>query len=386
LSADEGTALGKAHHRFLRGVDAHNASSEIRGPDAFGAFPGSMLDALLPEVPVIVPDTNILRLDLDFACGARKRGILVAAVNTGTLRLFCAQHVVNEVEQKLAEWAEYQSRPVNEYVDRWKGEYVPLLRMIQPDALSLDMLTPAERKRVTGLGTSKDVPSVTLALALGAFYLTKDRAAWHAVYGPEADYALRQSEVWFHSTGHGSDAGELGKLLHLATAIPVFLAGGAAQLIGGLAKKAPWLLVAAAAAAAALAVQVPRGQYARIGKGVWDILAIASEELFVPYMLALENFRKCAPVTPTWEDIWRETNDRPALRTRARLSTLARMPGGPVSAQTLSARIPCLGGVGKSAQLIRETLGGASCFYAPYGDGTWQVGRPLPSARSAITP
>jgi hypothetical protein len=98
------------HRRFIRDVDAHNATADINGPDEWGAFPGSTLDALLPEVSIVVPDTNVFRLDLDHSCGAQKRGVLISAANTGSIRLLCAEHVINEVERKLQEWADYQQQ------------------------------------------------------------------------------------------------------------------------------------------------------------------------------------------------------------------------------------------------------------------------------------
>ena len=48
------------------------------------------------------------------------------------------------------------------------------------------MLTNAERWRVRHLLASKDVPSVKLALVLGALYLTEDQGARWAVYDERA--------------------------------------------------------------------------------------------------------------------------------------------------------------------------------------------------------
>jgi hypothetical protein len=373
--ANVGTASG-----FIRGVDARNRVADIRMPDATGAFIGSALDALLSDIPVIVPDTNILRLDMDHSCGASERGILISAANTGTLRLICAEHVIREVEAQLEEWAAYQERPAATYVDRWRSEYRPQMRVVPTGGLSATMLTANERKRVTDLGPSKDVPSVILSRVLGAFYLTHDVAAWKAVYGPDAD-ASQLKKIWYHDVGAGSDAGELNKFLTLTTALPVMIGGGIVQATKWAFAKAPWLVVAGALAAVGLAIRIPRERYGNVAEGALRILSFFSEEWYEPYHRALSAFRRREPELPTWEELSSTVADRRALLARACAYTLARAPGGPIGVQRIAGRLPFLHGVGQRAQLIRDVLRADSAFFSPHQNGTWQFGRPADRLR-----
>lgn len=90
----------------MRRAHKEHVAADIEGPDEYGAFPGSWLHILFGEPLLIVPDTNVLRQDLDWACNRDRRGVLIAAANSGIFRLFCAEHVAREVERHLAEWAD----------------------------------------------------------------------------------------------------------------------------------------------------------------------------------------------------------------------------------------------------------------------------------------
>jgi hypothetical protein len=67
---------------------------------------------------------------------------------------------------------------------RWRSKYLPLIRVIEDRDLPRDLLDPSEVERVQVLEEidPDDVPSVTLALAIEAFYLSEDGPALRAVY------------------------------------------------------------------------------------------------------------------------------------------------------------------------------------------------------------
>ncbi len=83
-------------------MHTRNSREPIRLPSLNGAFP----EDFLLQPPPVVPDANRLRNDILYACRHGRRTVLVTAANAGLLRLFCAQHVVDEVVGHSAEWAE----------------------------------------------------------------------------------------------------------------------------------------------------------------------------------------------------------------------------------------------------------------------------------------
>jgi hypothetical protein len=94
------SSVRPALRRWL--VDMHVQSSRepIHYPASHGAFPGD----LLAVIPPVVPDANWLRNDIRYACDHDQRTVLVNATNAGLLRLFCAQHVIDEVVEHSEEW------------------------------------------------------------------------------------------------------------------------------------------------------------------------------------------------------------------------------------------------------------------------------------------
>ena len=100
--------LGAFGREYLSYVHESSRAAEIDGPNEYGAFPGTWLGMFLGESLLIVPDTNILRQDIDSAVKANRRGVLVSAANSGVFRLICAEHVIAEVQRQLREWADYQ--------------------------------------------------------------------------------------------------------------------------------------------------------------------------------------------------------------------------------------------------------------------------------------
>ena len=77
----------------------YSAVAPIRFPGPGGAFSATMLLR-----PLIVGDTNVLRNDIRRACRTGQRTVLVTAANAGLLRLFCAEHVYEEVIEHSGDW------------------------------------------------------------------------------------------------------------------------------------------------------------------------------------------------------------------------------------------------------------------------------------------
>jgi hypothetical protein len=97
--------------RLVRGMVAdmhkYSAVAPIRFPDPCGAFPG---DILLRPPPVVL-DANVLRNDIRRACRTGQGTVLITAANAGLLRLFCAEHVYQEVIEHSGDWT--AAGPVN---------------------------------------------------------------------------------------------------------------------------------------------------------------------------------------------------------------------------------------------------------------------------------
>lgn len=96
----------EAIQAYLSSAHATNANSLIKGPDQYGAFPDSLLHtSFRVESAPIAPDSSVLRNDVAQACRRGHHTILVSVANSGALRLFCAQYVIEEVSKNSEKWA-----------------------------------------------------------------------------------------------------------------------------------------------------------------------------------------------------------------------------------------------------------------------------------------
>ncbi len=134
--------------RLFRGMvtEMHKSSAiaPIRFPDSPGAFPG---DVLLCPPPVVV-DANVLRNDIRRACRTGQRTVLVTAANAGLLRLFCAEHVYQEVIEHSGDWTAGGPVSRDAFLRRWLLEYLPLIRVVPLGEGHLACLGPAELARI----------------------------------------------------------------------------------------------------------------------------------------------------------------------------------------------------------------------------------------------
>jgi predicted nucleic acid-binding protein len=372
LDGDFSLRVDDAILHFLKDMHAANAARPIRYPLESGAFPVEGYGALLHgDSLVVVPDTNILLQDLAKSCRDQRRLTLVNAANAGALRLFCAEHVIDEMYDHVERDASRLGVSYGDLLARWEDEYRPLLRVVPDDTVAETMLTSAERWRVHHLLASKDVPSVKLALALGAFYLTKDRAARWAVYDERA--TAEELMNLLPPLQDGGSAEVLGNAAFLVILLPTMTAWRFLELSKMLAADVPWLFwpVLAAGIGFALSKTTADGMR-RTMSGIGTAFEVFAE-CMRPYYAMLERFRAVAPTTPSWAQLASEIGPRDVLR-RATLWKLARYPAGDASARELSERLPELG-VGRGPNLVRSVLRENACFHQT-SRGRWQVGRP----------
>jgi hypothetical protein len=85
----------------VRNAHRENAALPVAVPDENGLF----APALRPEVFPVVVDANALRDDLLRVAAGRPRTLMLNGANSGVLRLFCAAHAVEEVDEHLEEWS-----------------------------------------------------------------------------------------------------------------------------------------------------------------------------------------------------------------------------------------------------------------------------------------
>lgn len=157
---------------FLAEIHAQHAIAAIRCADTQGAFVASVIEALFGDALPIVPDANVLRGNIGRACRDGRGTVLMTGANTGTFRLFCAAHVVEEVREHSKRWAFEMGIPCNAYAECWNQNLLPHLRLVDTRGLR-ELLSPSEVERVDKLHDLDDTPSAMFALALGAFYLTE---------------------------------------------------------------------------------------------------------------------------------------------------------------------------------------------------------------------
>ena len=349
---------------LLGSLRASGVHSDIGGPDESGTFPWSWF----PPAGVVVVDANALRSDVLYGCRKGRRTTLVTAANEGLLRLYAAAHVVEEVAEHYVRWAADGPVSASAFWQRWQEEYLPLLRIVE---VPTGLLSTAETRRVERLAAvdPDDVPSVTLTLLFGGFFLSEDARACRAVYGEATSAGQRRQ--WLEVLQAGGDAGQLRSLLHGGAFGGVVACRGLAELVRLLLRR-PWLMLPAAGLAAAAVSRWPPERTARLraaggGRNVLEGLG----EVATAYADADRRFQQaCVPV-PVWDALAAELPPR-ALLTRALLVELARATGGPSSAAELAELAWDLP-VAHGEATVRAVLRAEPCF-APVSPGRWQLG------------
>jgi predicted nucleic acid-binding protein len=347
---------------LLHHLHAMSAGCPIGDADAAGAFPPRRFRRY--GYPVVV-DANVLRNDILYSCRTGHRTTLVNASNADLLRTFVARHVVDEVYEHAEEWTAGSVVGLAEFLDCWQGQYLPLLRVTEAPQGLLD---PDEQRRVDDLAAvdPDDVPSATLALALGAFFVSEDRRAAMAVYGELAGGVARRE--WLDVLRAGGDAGQVTSLVESASFVTVLTGTGFVKLIQLLVRR-PSLLPPVAAVTAAVAARWPterserfRAACAALMQGIGDI-ALASAH-------ADERFNQACVPPPDWNRLADRLDGR-AVLTRRLMFDLARASGHR-SAGELSDALGRLS-VSHGETTVRMRLREHACFVEVYG-GRWQLG------------
>jgi predicted nucleic acid-binding protein len=360
--------------KLVKDLHLKNAGATIRLPDAAGVFPS----AARSKFPVLVVDTNILRNDIIYSCRNSGRvTTLVNDANSGLLRLFCARHVVSEVKEHYREWCEVAGIAPEEFERRWIKAYAPLLRVV--DQLPDGLLSEDEERRVEiqRVKDPDDIPSVTLALVLEAFYLSEDKVARQAVYGSR--FTNEEIQKWVNVLKAGGDAGILGLLLEAVAMLTGLVGASVWGVFDKLTRNLkPWirLLIAVAGVGAGgyFYRRLPEERRAGYRDRFIDVLeeavAFGSE-----YVAATARFDWALPDVPDWSAL---AGERPpvAVLTRACLHTLARSKVSHCSAVELAETLPRLG-VAQGAPKVREVLRSNPGAFEEVYRGRWQVGATL---------
>jgi predicted nucleic acid-binding protein len=315
---------------------------------------GAWLDVFLDRGSrVVVIDANVLKSDI--ADSVRRncaQTTLFTAMNVRALRVFCAQHVVEELHEHYEAFASQSRVSATRFMEQWK-RYLRLLRIVPTRAIPLTLLSPEELAQVDTLSKTDpdDIPSVALSLVLGAAYLSEDLDARQAVYGYRVE--IEEAARWLPILRAGGDSNELASMMTELTMLPTLAGAGITYGLQTLRAKAPWALVGIAVAATYGAYRIPRDAYRSIGKAALALFRLYGA-VALPYYEAAEVFAQAAPSIPTWAEL-SKTNSRPAILHRACLHTLARAPGSRLTAANLVDALPHLG-VAQGIAAVRKTL------------------------------
>lgn len=142
-----------------------------------------------PPRPVIV-DANRIRGELKRLARGSEATAMVSLSQAGFLHLFAAQHVLDEVDEHLPEWADAIGTPLTDLERAWGMVLRPLITHV---AFTSELLTPEEAARIEVLarpepvGDPDDVPTAIAAMVLHAPLISGDAKPLRAVYGEEMD-------------------------------------------------------------------------------------------------------------------------------------------------------------------------------------------------------
>ncbi len=361
-------------------------SSTIRLPDEHGAFPSAQWPMNWFPIPPLVADANVLRNDILYACKHDQRTSLVTGTNAGVLRLFCASHVPQEVERHAPRWAKEGGVELDGFLDRWRREYLPLLRCVE---VPYELLTALEWQWLETLERADpdDVPSAALARLLGAFYLSEDGPALRAVYGPDVD--TKRHHGWLLAIRSGSDSAHLGGVVNTAFIFPAILGQGVYHAGKRLYETSPWLLGGVVVATGVGGYFLWKSKSERVQRaqsGAWSFVEYVFDVggQLAAYMSECEVvFSVMFPSVPGWEDL-RTSHHGEDVLARHCLHELARDPGGSVSAVEMQEKLPFH--ITGQEKTVRKVFREYECF-EQVGRGRWQVGKEwtVPAKAQVIT-
>lgn len=363
--------LSTAIDQTLRALHRRNAAKAVQSPEADGDFwPYNSL--LRPNgIPPIVPDANVLKNDISRACRQKGPTVLVNGANNAAFRLFCAEHVIEEVYEHGPEWAESKQIGTQEFMARWESEYLPLIRVVKRCELLEDLLTADERTRISILKAKDpdDVPSACLSLVLGAFYLTQDNAALTAAYGTEFNQQFHYE--WLKTLQAGGNASELDKVIYSMAVVPSAAVTGAVSVGKWAVKNLHPLILITLFVGGCLVIKRLSPETRAAAKRSLSTILDTFGETIEQQKLNSERFLKAGVQISSWASLAESTGNKSSL-TRASVYALARSARGHQSARELSEALPNMG-VGQGESAVRSTLRSNEFFYSPLR-GRWQLG------------
>jgi hypothetical protein len=296
--------------------------------------------------------------------------VLTSAANQGAFRLYCASHVLDEFEKHGQRWAAECAIDYLVYRQRWEEDYVPLVRLVDTSGL-YTLLSPDEQERISELTDHDDVPSVTLALAIQAVYLSEDRRPHYTVYNFKT--TPNERKEWLGPLMAASDHSQLSLYVHGTLLVPVAGIAGLIEMGKRLQRVlpgAPFILFGAAAVAAAW---FARDKTAAIVNGLKTTGQFYCDGMLMPALETRKAHQRLIPHIPTWDELL-QTNSRTQVLTRAVMHAMARsrrdLPTPQAASQLLSG-VP----VDTSPARVGKVLHSGN-FVATYR-GCWQLGAAL---------
>lgn len=357
---------------FLKRWHRHNSDQPINGYDDAGAWRESYWARFSPDTFPIVIDANVLRNCIGPTAKRAQQTVLTSLANRRAARVFCAPHVIEELIEHLDEWAVSYGVSPDDYRAAFERAYLPLLRVVPTDGIE-EMLTPDELAGIDSLRSqdADDVPTATVALAMGAMPVTMDPRPWEAIYGAKANTAELQQ--WLTLLLRVGDLTESEVLMMGARITLGSVLVGGAYSAAALYRFSPVLLIAASVGLAAITQCIPKPTLAK----VWSSLKVGfetyNEALAQPNSDAAEQVHARLPPFPQWEALVDETS-RDAALGRACLFQLSRSRQTLARASDLAIELPHLT-IGQEAMRLGTALRRYPAFFEPY-EMRWQVGRP----------
>lgn len=205
------------------------------------------------SVSPVVVDANYLRGEVLRL--VRKPGptILVSNARAGYILLFCARHVLDEVNRHLESWALDAGLDPLAAVARWREHFVPVLRVID---VPQGLLTEAETIRLLELCTDvDDWPTATLAMLLCAPLFSADKRPLRAVYGAQIDHLVHERECSAVLREVG-DLGLLAGLMRAGAAVANLAGTGVVNGLSAVKLRVPLRVLVGIAGVAVVAVGV----------------------------------------------------------------------------------------------------------------------------------
>jgi len=297
-----------------------SASDPVNTADSAGAFRESTLAVLCGEALPVVLDANTLRNDIARACRQGHRTVLTSAANEGSFRLYCASHVVNEVEKYGQRWAAECKIDFALYKQCWDEYYVPLIRLVDTTEL-FTLLSLEEQRRVSELTDQDDAPSAILALVIQAVYLSEDRRPHFTVYNFETTRDERRA--WLEPLMAASDHAQLSLYVHGTLLAPIAGIAGLVEIGKRLQRAlpaAPYILFGAAAVAGAW---IARNNSAAILDNLKRFGQFYCDGMIGPSVESHAAYQRLIPAIPSWHDL-SEKKSRTQVLTRAVMHTMAR--------------------------------------------------------------